>query len=212
LYYHGESIAVNVHLTNRSSKTVKKIKITVRQHADICLFSTAQYKCPVATLDCEDGFPVGPSCNLSKVYSLTPLLSNNKDKRGLALDGKLKHEDTNLASSTILDSNVPKENLGIIVQYRVKIRLIVAYGGDLAVELPFMLTHPKPEESEPTPTSSQRDGTQDGTANDSNMAVDHNLIDFDTSGTEKQEDDDDLIFEDFARMRLKGEHMDTTEA
>ena len=51
---------------------------SVRQHADICLFSTAQYKCPVATLDCEDGFPVGPSCNLSKVYSLTPLLSNNK--------------------------------------------------------------------------------------------------------------------------------------
>ena len=52
--------------------------VSVRQHADICLFSTAQYKCPVATLDCEDGFPVGPSCNLSKVYSLTPLLSNNK--------------------------------------------------------------------------------------------------------------------------------------
>lgn len=32
------------------------------------------------------------------------------------------------------------------------------------------------------------------------------------SGTEKQEDDDDLIFEDFARMRLKGEHVDATEA
>lgn len=28
-----------------------------------------------------------------------------------------------------LESDVPKENLGIIVQYRVKIRLIVAYGG-----------------------------------------------------------------------------------
>ncbi|XP_028401727.1 beta-arrestin-1-like [Dendronephthya gigantea] len=212
LYYHGESIAVNVHLTNRSSKTVKKIRITVRQHADICLFSTAQYKCPVATLDCEDGFPVGPSCNLSKVYSLTPLLSNNKDKRGLALDGKLKHEDTNLASSTILESNVPKENLGIIVQYRVKIRLIVAYGGDLAVELPFMLTHPKPEEPEAAPTPTQKDGVQDGTANETDMGVDHNLIDFDTSGTEKHDDDDDLIFEDFARMRLKGEHTDATEA
>jgi hypothetical protein len=54
------------------------LQFSVRQHADICLFSTAQYKCPVATLDCEDGFPVGSSCNLSKVYSLTPLLSNNK--------------------------------------------------------------------------------------------------------------------------------------
>ena len=33
---------------------------------------------------------------------------------------------------------------------------------DLAVELPFMLTHPKPEEPEPIPTPAQRDGTQDG--------------------------------------------------
>ena len=46
--------------------------------------------------------PINPSSTMSKVYTLTPLLANNKDKRGLALDGKLKHEDTNLASSTML--------------------------------------------------------------------------------------------------------------
>jgi beta-arrestin len=49
----------------------------------------------------SEGFPITPCTNLTKVYSLTPLLANNKDKRGLALDGKLKHEDTNLASSTM---------------------------------------------------------------------------------------------------------------
>ncbi len=49
----------------------------------------------------SEGFPITPCSNLTKVYSLTPLLANNKDKRGLALDGKLKHEDTNLASSTM---------------------------------------------------------------------------------------------------------------
>ncbi len=38
---------------------------------------------------------------MSKVFTLKPLLANNKDKRGLALDGQLKHEDTNLASSTM---------------------------------------------------------------------------------------------------------------
>lgn len=48
----------------------------------------------------SEGFPVGPGATLSKVYTLCPLLSNNKDKRGLALDGQLKHEDTSLASST----------------------------------------------------------------------------------------------------------------
>ena len=36
-----------------------------------------------------------------KVYYLCPALADNRDKRGLALDGKLKHEDTNLASSTM---------------------------------------------------------------------------------------------------------------
>jgi beta-arrestin len=49
----------------------------------------------------SDGFPVNPSSTLSKVFSLKPMLANNKDKRGLALDGQLKHEDTNLASSTM---------------------------------------------------------------------------------------------------------------
>lgn len=45
--------------------------------------------------------PVGPGFTQSKVLIVKPLLTNNKDKRGLALDGQLKHEDTNLASSTM---------------------------------------------------------------------------------------------------------------
>ena len=44
---------------------------------------------------------VAPSSTFCKVYTLTPFLANNREKRGLALDGKLKHEDTNLASSTL---------------------------------------------------------------------------------------------------------------
>ncbi|XP_074991211.1 beta-arrestin-2 isoform X6 [Calonectris borealis] len=99
LYYHGEPLNVNVHVTNNSSKNVKRIKISVRQFADICLFSTAQYKCPVAQIEQEA--PVPPSARLCRVYTLTPLLSANRERRGLALDGQLKHEDTNLASSTI---------------------------------------------------------------------------------------------------------------
>lgn len=51
--------------------------------------------------DYRAGCPVSPGFTMSKVYSVRPLLANNKDKRGLALDGQLKHEDTNLASSTM---------------------------------------------------------------------------------------------------------------
>ena len=55
----------------------------------------------ITIYNCRDGFPIGSGSTLNKVYQLTPLLANNKDKWGLALDGQLKHEDTNLASSTL---------------------------------------------------------------------------------------------------------------
>lgn len=38
---------------------------------------------------------------LDKTLNITPVLSENKEKRGLALDGRLKDEDTNLASTTM---------------------------------------------------------------------------------------------------------------
>ncbi|XP_033104171.1 beta-arrestin-1-like isoform X3 [Anneissia japonica] len=265
MYYHGESIAVNVQITNNSNKTVKKIRIAVRQFADICLFSTAQYKCPVAVFETEsatDGLPIKPSQTLSKVFYITPLLDDNRDKRGLALDGKLKHEDTNLASSTILREESHKENLGIIVQYKVKVKLVVAYGGDLAVELPFTLSHPKPPEETEIPAAATNDetATQD-TKDQDTEPVDTNLIQFDSSHDPnnrankycvgkttsynmaasrhdpnkrankycvgkvmtcnsaassveptRQDEDDDLIFEDFARLRLKGVEGEGTEA
>uniref|UniRef100_A0A8C2I8W6 Arrestin, beta 2b n=1 Tax=Cyprinus carpio TaxID=7962 RepID=A0A8C2I8W6_CYPCA len=171
LYYHGEPISVNVHVTNNSTKTVKRVKISVRQYADICLFSTAQYKCPVAQVEADD--QVSPSSTFCKVYTLTPTLSSNREKRGLALDGQLKHEDTNLASSTIVKDVSNKEVLGILVSYRVKVKLVVSRGGDVSVELPFVLMHPKPSEQ---PNSRP----QSGNSSDSSPT---NFISFQTCKT-----------------------------
>ncbi|CAK6980243.1 arrestin red cell isoform X2 [Scomber scombrus] len=198
LYYHGEPISVNVHVTNNSTKTVKRVKISVRQYADICLFSTAQYKCPVAQLEADD--QVSSSSTFCKVYTLTPTLDKNREKRGLALDGKLKHEDTNLASSTIVKDVTNKEVLGILVSYRVKVKLVVSRGGllrgmlerDVSVELPFILMHPKPVEP---PLSRPQSAVPE-----MDPPIDTNLIEFDTNISQ----DDDFVFEDFARLRLKG--------
>ncbi|XP_078738643.1 beta-arrestin-1-like [Lampetra fluviatilis] len=171
----------------------------VRQFADICLFNTAQYKCPVSVEEADD--TVAPSSTFCKVYTLTPFLASNREKRGLALDGKLKHEDTNLASSTIVKEGANKEILGILVSYKVKVKLVVSRGGilgdiatsDVAVELPFTLMHPKPPEE-----SISRAGS---VAPDSDAPVDADLIVFETNG---EAWDDDIVFEDFARQRLKG--------
>uniref|UniRef100_A0A672QQ30 Arrestin red cell-like n=1 Tax=Sinocyclocheilus grahami TaxID=75366 RepID=A0A672QQ30_SINGR len=184
LYYHGEPISVNVHVTNNSTKTVKRVKISVRQYADICLFSTAQYKCPVAQVEADD--QVSPSSTFCKVYTLTPTLSNNQEKRGLALDGQLKHEDTNLASSTIVKDVSNKEVLGILVSYRVKVKLVVSRGGDVSVELPFVLMHPKPSE--------QPNSRPQSAVPESDVPVDANLIEFETNNFSQ---DDDFVFEDF---------------
>ncbi|VDO99388.1 unnamed protein product [Heligmosomoides polygyrus] len=193
MYYHGESIAVNVHLQNNSNKSVKKLKVSVVQIADICLFTTASYTCEVARVESAEGFPVGPGATLSKVYSVCPLLRNNKDKRGLALDGQLKHEDTNLASSTMLPSTT-KESLGIVVAYRVKIRAAIAgpLGGELVAELPFTLTHAKPAETPERRVKSDPN------------PLEIDLIQLNEEINDLRVDDDDLIFEDFTRLRLKG--------
>uniref|UniRef100_A0A672H7S2 Arrestin C-terminal-like domain-containing protein n=1 Tax=Salarias fasciatus TaxID=181472 RepID=A0A672H7S2_SALFA len=192
LYYHGEPISVNVHVTNNSTKTVKRVKISVRQYADICLFSTAQYKCPVAQLEADD--QVSSSSTFCKVYTLTPTLDKNREKRGLALDGKLKHEDTNLASSTIVKDVTNKEVLGILVSYRVKVKLVVSRGGDVSVELPFILMHPKPVEPPASrPQSGQSTPRAAAMSPSSHFHGNHSIT-----------CDDDFVFEDFARLRLKG--------
>lgn len=110
---------------------------------------------------------VSPSSTSCQVYTLTPMLGTNREKRGLALDGKLKHEDTNLASSTMytprythlcptekapfpcnkahgcsrcsshtslhvscrVKEGTNKEMMGILVSYRVKVKLVVSRGG-----------------------------------------------------------------------------------
>lgn len=233
MYYHGEKISVNVHIQNNSNKAVKKIKVSVRQFADICLFSTAQYKCTVSEIESEEGFPLGSGSTLNKVYHLTPLLANNKDKWGLALDGQLKHEDTNLASSTLVTDTAQRENLGILVQYKVKVKLSLGHlGGELVAELPFTLMHPKPDDSDRPSSSSgshkseistKENGENEGVSvtptsatsaaaaavsekgNDATL-LDTNLIQLDTEESACYADqDDDIIFEDFARLRLKGE-------
>ncbi|CAL8082380.1 unnamed protein product [Calicophoron daubneyi] len=150
-YYHGEAISVNVLVDNNSGKSVKRIKMSVRQYTQICLHSTVNYKCTVAELQSDEGFPILPSqTGWCKVYRLCPTLAHNRDKVGVAMDGDLKHEDTNLASSTIdPPDSVSRDPIGIMIQYKVKVRLILGFGiSDVCLELPFILTHPSTGETD----------------------------------------------------------------
>uniref|UniRef100_A0A4W6BZ91 S-arrestin n=1 Tax=Lates calcarifer TaxID=8187 RepID=A0A4W6BZ91_LATCA len=144
-FYHGEPVKVNVEITNSSSRNVKDISMSVEQVTNVVLYSNDKYVKSVAKEDTTDSVPSGTS--LKKDYTLYPLLAYNKDRRGIALDGRLKHEDTNLASSTIVKDEVLKEVQGMLVSYKVVLRMIASGSVSVmvSVELPFRLMHPKPE-------------------------------------------------------------------
>ncbi|XP_072298006.1 S-arrestin a [Eucyclogobius newberryi] len=146
VYYHGEPIKVHLQVTNNSSKNIKNILLSVDQVANVVLYSNDSY---TKAVDIEEsGDTVTAGANLQKTYTLLPVLANNRERRGIALDGKLKHEDTNLASSSVVKDGILKEVLGIMVSYRVVVKLIV--GGmmgssEVGLEIPFKLMHAKPE-------------------------------------------------------------------
>uniref|UniRef100_A0A4W6BZ95 S-arrestin n=1 Tax=Lates calcarifer TaxID=8187 RepID=A0A4W6BZ95_LATCA len=123
-FYHGEPVKVNVEITNSSSRNVKDISMSVEQVTNVVLYSNDKYVKSVAKEDTTDSVPSGTS--LKKDYTLYPLLAYNKDRRGIALDGRLKHEDTNLASSTIVKDEVLKEVQGMLVSYKVVLRMIAS--------------------------------------------------------------------------------------
>lgn len=146
LFYHGEIMAVGVSVANHAKKSVRSMAASVVQTCELTMID-AQYTRTVAGLETKEGCPIGPGAKLSTVFYLTPLAANNKDKRGIALDGRLRDEDVHLASSTAFpEGRDPNDAVGIVVSYAVRVRLhLGALGGDVTADLPFKLMHPVPD-------------------------------------------------------------------
>ncbi|XP_051943880.1 S-arrestin a isoform X1 [Hippocampus zosterae] len=154
IFYHGETMRLHLNVVNNSTRNVKNMVISVDQVATVVLYSNDSY---VKCVAIEEGETVSAGATLQKDILLLPLLANNRERRGIALDGKLKHEDTNLASSSIIKPGVLKEVLGIMVSYRVSVKLIIGgmmSSSEVSLELPFKLMHPKPDTGEDHASSS----------------------------------------------------------
>ncbi|XP_071546351.1 arrestin homolog [Panulirus ornatus] len=145
IYYHGEQVQANLNIKNASRKTVKNIKCAVIQHVEVTMTNN-HFSREVASLESKEGCPITPGTNLQKSFCLSPLASSNKNKSGIAMDGKTKDTDSNLASSTVIgEGKNPNDALGIVVSYAVRVRLNCgALGGELLADLPFKLMHPIP--------------------------------------------------------------------
>lgn len=73
----------------------------VQQGVDVVLFQNGQYRNTVASMETSEGCPIQPGSSVQKVMFLVPLLSSNKERKGIALDGQVKNQDTSLASTTL---------------------------------------------------------------------------------------------------------------
>merc|ERR1711970_1604010 len=145
IYYHGEQVAANLNISNGSRKTVKSIACTVVQHVEVTMTNT-QFTRDVSSMESKEGCPITPGSNLTKKFMLHPCASTNKNTHGIALDGKVKDSDANLASSTLMSQGQnPNDVLGIVISYSARVALNCgAMGGELVADLPFKLVHPSP--------------------------------------------------------------------
>jgi arrestin-2 len=183
IYYHGDQISATVIVSNSSRKAVKNFKVYIVQHCEVTM-TNSQFTRNVSSLETREGCPITPGASLTKVFFLVPLASNNKDVRGIALDGYLKDEDVNLASSTfVAEGKAPSDAMGIVISYSVRVKLNCGtLGGELVTDVPFKLLNPAP-----------------GSIEQQNAAAAKKAKATDRFG---DDDDDNIVFEDFARLRL----------
>lgn len=68
---------------------------------------------------------------------------------GIALDGHLKDDDVNLASSTLgAEGKTSAESMGIVISYSLRVKLNCGtLGGELQTDVPFKLLNPAPGNS-----------------------------------------------------------------
>jgi len=144
LYYHGDEIRCSFVVRNTSTKTVKKISVSVVQNIDIAMFTGGHATAKVMQIETTEGCPISPGSSLQKEILLAPTAKGHV-RTGIALDGQLKGDDTSLASSTLLADENNKDIFGLVISYSVRVKLFLgAIGGDLTAELPFVLMHPRP--------------------------------------------------------------------
>lgn len=156
----------------------------------------AQFSKYVASLETREGCPITPGASFTKVVYLVPLASSNKDRRGVALDGRLRDDDANLASSTMVpEGKCPIDAIGIVISYSLRVKLNCGtLGGELVTDVPLKLLHPAPGTVEKMRAnalkkmkSTERSRYEGSFAND---------------------DDDNIVFEDFARFRLSRDEVE----
>ncbi|KAF4520278.1 hypothetical protein B566_EDAN010224, partial [Ephemera danica] len=118
-YRQGEPVHVRVTVYNRSAKSVRRVKILVVQHVDVCMFSNGKFKNVVAAVNSRQDCPISPGNSVRQAYALYP--TKGATKNWIALE----------------DSYTRQGGSGSLAA---TVKLIVgAMGSEVSVKLPFDL-------------------------------------------------------------------------
>ncbi|XP_030764416.1 arrestin homolog [Sitophilus oryzae] len=142
IYSHGEEVRVSVHIRNNSTKTIRRIKVFIVQHVDVCMFSNGKFKNVVAIYSDKESCPIHTGETVTKTYTLLPL--NTSTKNWIALEDTYTKSSSNLASTVCSSSGNSEDRnvFAIYVSYYVKVKLLASVmGGDVSLKLPFTLMH-----------------------------------------------------------------------
>ncbi|KAF7256116.1 hypothetical protein EG68_07164 [Paragonimus skrjabini miyazakii] len=117
--------------------------LQVIQVTEMTIFKQHVTRTVVSEMESDDGFPVNPnSRDWEHRFTIRPSLQDALQKAGLALDGKLKHEDTTLASSTLIKDFRKKDMMALVIQYLIRVKVFTGFGGrDVEADIPVILTH-----------------------------------------------------------------------
>ncbi|KAL1131410.1 hypothetical protein AAG570_011027 [Ranatra chinensis] len=118
-YQHGDSIHVTLAINNTTNKTIRRIKVLVVQHVDVCMFSNGKFKNVVAMADCKGECPVGPGASLHTTYTLSP--AKGVTKNWIALEDSYSKGEPTLASTVTCGSQEDRNVFAIYVSYYVKV-------------------------------------------------------------------------------------------
>ncbi|XP_059482863.1 arrestin homolog [Neocloeon triangulifer] len=149
-YRQGEPVHVKLSIFNQSRKTVRRIKIFIVQHVDVCMFSNGKFKNVVAAVNSRQDCPLNPGSSVRHSYTLFP--TKGSTKNWIALEDSYTKSGASLASTVTrcqaaggAAANAPTNDsernvFAIFVTYYCKVKLIVgAMNSEVSVKLPFTL-------------------------------------------------------------------------
>ncbi|XP_055936246.1 arrestin homolog [Argiope bruennichi] len=158
-YRYDETLQVHVSLDNSSNRTVHRVRVTLVQYVNVCMFTNGRFKNIVGLSETEPGHPVRPGSCLSRVFHVKPTV-HMRYPVALAIEGGLSNSTVKLSPSTIPALATERNPYGVTVCYEVKVKAFLGVvDRPVCLRLPFRIIEDPPviEEEEPVPLTEEEE-------------------------------------------------------